>query len=126
MTAIEKIKSELGIMAIAQKLNLDIDQRKGKATVNCPNCDDTGKHLTLYESSNRFFCYKCQVKGDQLDLYSLFTGNSPKTAIAELSTPGLHITPATLQNPQKQATIKPITTNANEKDYSMLFYGSLS
>lgn len=62
------------------------------------------------------------MKGDQIDLYSLFTGNSPKTAIAELSTPSIHITPTTRQNAHKQPQIKPIPSNANEKDYSSLFF----
>lgn len=122
MTAIEKIKTDMGIMAMAQKLGLDLDARNGKATCNCPNCDDTGKHLTIYEGSNRFYCFKCQVKGDQIDLYTLFTGNSPKTAIAELSASGLHRTPPQHQNSQKQADREPVFTRDAHKDYSTLFY----
>jgi len=122
MTAIEKIKSELGIMAVAHKLGVEIDQRNGKATCNCPNCDDTGKHLTIYESSNRFYCFKCQKKGDLIDFYLIHTGRSPKEAIAELSTPGLLQTPPAQVNTHKQPTIEPDSGKATARDYSDLYF----
>ncbi len=122
MTAIEKIKSDIGIIAMAQKLGIELDIRNGKATCNCPNCNDTGKHLTIYEGSNRFYCFKCQIKGDQLDLYTLFTKKSPKTAIAELYASIPHWTPPMPQNFQIRNDREADSTQKAPKDYSNLFY----
>lgn len=126
MTPIEKIKSELDIMAAAQRLGLDLDIRNGKASCNCPSCGDTGRHLTLYESSNRFYCFKCQIKGDQIDLYCLFTGKSHKEAIAELSPAGLHHTQPKTQTGHKQPITEARKDKPDEKDYSDLYYETIA
>lgn len=80
--AVKRIKSEVPIADIAQQIGLDmIPKRDGHFEAACPVCQETGsRHLYLYPD-NRFYCFKCQSSGDQIDLYRLTYNCTSKTAI---------------------------------------------
>ncbi len=83
-TNISDIKIRNSIIDIAATLGLNPIIRAGKATANCPGCNDSGNHLYLYQDTNRFHCFKCRASGDLIDLWQLATGTTPKEAIAAI------------------------------------------
>lgn len=93
-TKISDIKLRNSIIDIAAALGLDPIIRAGKATANCPGCNDNGNHLYLYQDTNRFYCFKCRASGDLIDLWQLVTGATPKEAIAAIKQRYGDITPS--------------------------------
>lgn len=86
---IEKMKAEISIVNLAQRLGLVGKQRPhGEWSFICPICEDPNKkpvhmHLTLYPD-NKFWCFKCGKGGDIFNFYAFVTGCSLKDAIQDI------------------------------------------
>lgn len=83
---IDKMKAEISIIDLAQRLGLDMKQRPhGNVDCICPVCEYPSKrvvhrHLTLYPD-NKFWCFACGKGGDIFNLYAFVTGGSLKDAV---------------------------------------------
>lgn len=84
MIALQDIKQRNSILDMATDLGMAPVIRAGKATANCPACNDESAHLYLYPDSNRFHCFKCQRSGDGIDLWAIAKNISLKDAVLEV------------------------------------------
>lgn len=82
---LERLRSELNIMALAQDLGLEI----GKKNARCFNYgthknNDKSYSLSFDTRRNRFKCFACDAGGSTIDLYVGVKGVEPKEAMHEL------------------------------------------
>jgi len=125
MTAIDTIKQNYPILAIADRLGIAYHQKQGKVTASCPFCDADDTHFYLYQDTDQYHCFKCSSHGDQLDLYSKSRGIDAKTLIKELGDGKALMTPLPSRTLHKQPEIKP-KSEITEKDHSQLYYEVLA
>lgn len=122
MTDIKMLKRDQNIIDIARRLGFEFTEKYDKAAIDCPFCDDHSGHLYLYRKTNRFWCFKCQAKGDSLDFYSKVRRIALKDALNELSPGGQHQTQPDWRSSIIQHLTKPKSEPTPAKDHSALFF----
>lgn len=70
---IEKMKAEISIRDLADRLGLKGIDKGDHAEYSCPLCKEEPphRHLYLYYHDNKFHCFKCKTSGDIFNLYML-------------------------------------------------------
>lgn len=105
--SLAEIKQSHNIIDIATDLGLKPVTKRGKAMASCPLCGDTGGHLYLYDTTNRFYCFKCHASGDWIDLWTKLRNASPQDAINELKQRYGHENTLRPQKPLKIDLVRP-------------------